>query len=226
MSRGTGLLIQQLREQRGLSVTGLGKLLGVNKSSVSKWESTGQVSIEHLYQLARYFRITVQELVDGKLHTEGNPDYFKRNYDLSIFNLDKLIEAKDEEQLVLFYQMCTRIKERFLKLIHLYANDKLRDSYLEEFLFLEEYVCVDNRVLPAFKRDLPSLLSRKVDKNHMDAVRQFLKNLHGMPKDVIAWEMEKLVYFRFDLKIEKAIELQSIELLKALLPLLNQTDDI
>lgn len=223
MSKETGLLIRELREKNNLSSTEFGKILNVNKSSISKWETTGQIGIESLYQIARYFRVTVQELLDGRLKTEGNPDYFKRNYDLSAFDLNRLIEEKDEEQLTLYYEMCLRVKNRFLKLIPLYAEDKLENTLIDEFKFLNEFVYIDNNVIPPFEYDHLALMNHKFDKNHMEAVRTFLQNLVGLPKDDLNWEMDKLVNFRFNLKIKEAIETQLIEPLKAIMPLLSQS---
>lgn len=223
MNKETGLLIRELREKNNISTTEFSKILNVNKSSISKWESTGQVGIENLYQIARYFRVTVQELLDGRLKTEGNPDYFKRNYDLKAFNLDQLIKDKNEEGLVLYYEMCLRVKNRFLKLIPLYAEGKLENTLIDEFKFLNEFVCIDNSVLPEYKYDTLSLMNKKFDKNHMEAVRFFINNLKGLPKEYISWEMNKLVDFRFDLKIKETIETQLLEPLKAIMPLLSQS---
>lgn len=223
MSKETGLLIRELREKNNLSSTEFGKILNVNKSSISKWESAGQVGIENLYQIARYFRVTVQELIDGRLKTEGNPDYFKRNYDLSSFDLNQLIEEKDEEQLVLYYEMCLRVKNRFLKLIPLYAEDKLENTLIDEFKFLNKYVHIDDSIIPHYEHDCLALINNKFDKNHMEAVYKFIQKLKGLPKEDINWEMDKLVNFSIDLKIKKAIETQLIEPLKAIMPLLNQS---
>ena len=223
MSKETGLLIRELREKNNLSTTEFGKIMNVNKSSVSKWETTGQVGIESLYQIARYFRITVQELLDGRLKTEGNPDYFKRNYDLSLFDLNELIKEKDEENLTAFYDMCLRVKNRFLKLIPLYAEDKLSNTLVDEYKFLEKFVYIDNSVIPSFKYDDLALMNHKFDRNHMEAVRMFLSNLKGLPEEDKEWELNKLVNFTFDLKINEAIETQLIEPLKAIMPLLSQS---
>lgn len=223
MSKETGLLIRELREKNNLSSTEFGKILNVNKSSISKWETTGQVGIESLYQIARYFRITVQELIDGRLKTEGNPDYFKRNYDLSSFDLNQLISGKVEEQLTLYYEMCLRVKNRFLTLIPLYAEDKLKNTLVDEFKFLSNFVYIDNSVIPHYEYDHLALMNSKFDKNHMEAVRIFIRNLKGLPKEDVNWEMDKLVNFSFDLKIKEAIETQLIEPLKAIMPLLSQS---
>ena len=224
MSKETGLLIRELRTKNNLSATEFGKIMNVNKSSVSKWETTGQVGIESLYQIARYFRITVQELLDGRLKAEENFDYFKRNYDLSLFDLNELINNKDEEKLAAFYEMCLRVKNRFLKLIPLYAEDKLSNTLVDEFKFLEKFVYIDNLVIPSFKCDRLSLMNQKFDRNHMEAVRLFLSNLEGLPKEDKEWELNKLVNFTFDLKIKEAIETQLVEPLKAIMPLLSQSE--
>ena len=223
MSKETGLLIRELREKNGLSSTEFGKIMNVNKSSVSKWETTGQVGIESLYQIARYFRVTVQELLDGRLKTEGNPDYFKRNYDLSLFDLDELIKNKDEEKLTTFYEMCLRVKNRFLKIIPPYAEDKLSNTLVDEFKFLNRFVYIDDSVIPSYEHDRLAFINRKFDKNHMGAVRQFLSKLKGFPEEDKEWELNKLINFSHKLKIKEAIETQLIEPLKAIMSLLSQS---
>ncbi len=50
---------------RGLSQEALSADLGVSQGLVNRWETTGQIRIQHLFDVAAYFGITAAELVGG-----------------------------------------------------------------------------------------------------------------------------------------------------------------
>lgn len=58
--------LQELRKQRGLTQEELAKSLFVSRTAVSKWESgRGYPSIESLKLIARFFSLTVDELISS-----------------------------------------------------------------------------------------------------------------------------------------------------------------
>lgn len=58
--------IQQLRKQRGLTQEQLAQALYVSRTAVSKWESgRGYPNIDSLKAIARFFDVTVDELLSG-----------------------------------------------------------------------------------------------------------------------------------------------------------------
>ena len=59
--------IQELRKQRGLTQEELAESLYVSRTAVSKWESgRGYPNIDSLKALARYFGVTIDELLSGE----------------------------------------------------------------------------------------------------------------------------------------------------------------
>ena len=58
--------LQELRKQRGLTQEELAEQLYVSRAAISKWESgRGYPNIDSLKQIARYFHVTIDELLSG-----------------------------------------------------------------------------------------------------------------------------------------------------------------
>lgn len=58
--------LQELRKNQGLTQEELAEALWVSRTAVSKWESgRGYPSIDSLKQLARFFHVTIDELLSG-----------------------------------------------------------------------------------------------------------------------------------------------------------------
>lgn len=56
--------LKELRTEQNLSTIGLGKILGVSHSTIVRWESGAIVpSIDHLYNIAKYFNVTSDYLI-------------------------------------------------------------------------------------------------------------------------------------------------------------------
>ena len=59
--------LQELRKQKGLTQEELAEILFVSRTAISKWESgRGYPSIESLKAIAKYFHVTVDELLSGE----------------------------------------------------------------------------------------------------------------------------------------------------------------
>ena len=59
--------LQELRKSRGLTQEELAEVLYVSRTAVSKWESgRGYPSIDSLKAIARYFAVTIDELLSGE----------------------------------------------------------------------------------------------------------------------------------------------------------------
>jgi len=59
--------LQQLRKQKGITQEELAEELFVSRTAVSKWESgRGYPNIESLKEIAKYFSVTVDELLSGE----------------------------------------------------------------------------------------------------------------------------------------------------------------
>ena len=89
--------IQELRKQKGLTQEELAELLFVSRTAVSKWESgRGYPNIESLKALAKFFGVTVDELLSGEelltIAQQDNAQNKKRICDL-VFGLFDLSVA-------------------------------------------------------------------------------------------------------------------------------------
>lgn len=59
--------LQELRKRRGLTQEALAEALFVSRTAVSKWESgRGYPSIDSLREIAKFFSVTVDELLSGE----------------------------------------------------------------------------------------------------------------------------------------------------------------
>lgn len=75
-----GNLISKLREEKGLSQSELGVLLGVTNKAVSKWENgRGYPDTSLLLTLAEVLGISVDELLRGELITSSKVNKFINN---------------------------------------------------------------------------------------------------------------------------------------------------
>lgn len=55
---------KELRKERNLSTTQLGKLLKVSSSTITRWENGNIIpSIEHLYNMSIFFGVTAGYLI-------------------------------------------------------------------------------------------------------------------------------------------------------------------
>ena len=58
--------LQELRKQRGLTQEELAQILYVSRTAISKWESgKGYPSIDSLKEIAKYFSVTIDELLSS-----------------------------------------------------------------------------------------------------------------------------------------------------------------
>ncbi len=58
--------LQELRKQKGLTQEELAEALWVSRTAISKWESgRGYPSIDSLKQIAKFFAVTIDELLSG-----------------------------------------------------------------------------------------------------------------------------------------------------------------
>ncbi len=59
----TGERIRNLRESHGLSQEGLGKILGVDRTTIVKWETGASRPTRSLKRLAHYFNVTTDYIL-------------------------------------------------------------------------------------------------------------------------------------------------------------------
>ena len=184
-------LIKRLRKESGLKASQFAEIMGVNKSSVSKWENNEIPSADHLYKIARHFQVTVDELLRGQLKTENlfNSDA----YDLSSFDIPKLIEKKNKEELLLYFDECNAIKKRYFEFLPKAAYQGLEGIELEEFRYIKKYFSHYHGI--KYDIDYQSIMSGGLDKNEMKAVKAFYERIKSLSKTEMIWELERTFVF-------------------------------
>ena len=129
-----GNLLYKLREMNNLTQDELAKELDVTKSAVSQWESgeTG-IKTEKLYQIAKYFNITIQELIKGKLDIEGDEEYFNRNFNLDDFGFFEEVNDSNYYEVFEYLTRCNNVVKRLMKLYPLFLHNKCTKKQHDEF---------------------------------------------------------------------------------------------
>ena len=216
-------LIKELREESGLTASEFAKVMGVSKSSVSRWESDETPGIENLYQIARYFRVSVDELLNGQRNEDSNFSLFVSKYDLSSYDVPKLIEDANVEELVTYFKKCQAIKARFLKLLPRAAYSGLANIDLEEYKYISQYIGINSNAVQ-YEWDFESRHAGKLDPNEMKAVREFYERIKDLSKQEKEWELEKIIYFRPQLFTDEVIGSKLFEPFNEMYKLLPQVD--
>lgn len=139
-----GNLLIKLRDLNNLTQEELAKALDVSKSAISQWESgeTG-IKTEKLYDIAKFFNITVKELIEGKLDIEGDEEYFARNFNLDEFETFHELNDSNYHEVFEYLTRCNNVVKRLMKLYPLYINNKCTQKQHDEFRRLFNYFNID-----------------------------------------------------------------------------------
>lgn len=138
-----GNLIIKLRENYGLTQQELAKEINVSKGAVCQWEQGAGIKTENLYDIAKFFNITVAELIDGQLVEEEDDDYFERNYNLDDFAYFKEVDDSNYEDLLEYLKRCKNVIKRFMYLYPLHKENKLTKKQNIEYHKMSHYFEVD-----------------------------------------------------------------------------------
>ncbi len=141
-----GNLIVELRDKCGLSQKEFAEEMGVSKGAVCQWEQGSGIKTENLYDIAKYFNITVSELINGQLNEEDD-DYFERNYNLDDFEFFDEINESNYNQLLEYLKRCKNVIKRFMTLYQLKEDNKLTNKQNNEYLRLSQYFKLDHEYL-------------------------------------------------------------------------------
>lgn len=80
-----GNFLYELRIQKGLSQSDLGKIMGVSNKAVSKWEmGVSKPRPDMLVTLSSFFGVTVDELLAGKRNEQNNQEYEERHSETAL----------------------------------------------------------------------------------------------------------------------------------------------
>ena len=217
-----GNFINGLRIERNLTLEQFGKYIGVTKPAVSQWVNGKGIKPEYLYSIARFFNITVDELIAGKRNDESNNDYIKRNYDLSLYEFDD--ENHDDKSGEIYFSHLNQIKNRFFDLLPKWASEELNSNSKEEFEFLKQYFDEDRNYISYLKYGQRQVWFRN-DKDIKDCIKNKLQTLESPTDEETKWELQKFYNVKKDyLKIDLVCNTQSNYLLKKLINVLNQVE--
>lgn len=212
-----GNLIRLLRNERSLTIDQLATYIGVSKPAISQWENGKGIKTEYLYSLARFFNITVDELVVGKRNGESNNDFIKRNYDLSIYDFN---ESKCDDKTGEEYLFCLKqIRNRFFALLKEWTLNELKDNAKEEFEFLKQYFEVDSNYLSYLNGHLVFF----GEKGIKETIKNRIESMPSCEEKEIDWELQKFYSLKQDfLKTNLICNTKSNYLLGKLLEVMIQ----
>lgn len=219
----TATLLKKLRNDYNYTIQKIANLLGVSKAAVSKWENGYDITTEHLYELSKLYNVSFSELYYGKLSSEDNDDYWRRNYDLSNFELEEDINAKNVDNLKQLFDHCNMVKNRFYKLLPKWAKEELNANELEEFKFIKQYFKFDINYY-AYVKYGPRHLAFAQDKEEKEFILETLEKIKNLDKDSYMWELTKLYNFTYDYKSDDICNSRSLKALEYMLSSFSQIE--
>lgn len=219
----TATLLKKLRNDYNYTIQKIANLLGVSKVAVSKWENGYDITTEHLYELSKLYNVSFSELYYGKLNSEGNDDYWRRNYDLSNFELEEDINTKNVDNLKNLFNHCNMVKNRFYKLLPKWAKEELNANELEEFKFIKQYFKFDINYY-AYVKYGPRHLAFAQDKEEKEFIVETIEKIKDLDKNSYMWELTKLYNFTYDYKSDDICNSRSLKALEYMLSSFSQIE--
>ena len=220
----TGSLLQKLRKDNNYTIQQIAHLLGVSKAAVSKWESGEYITTEHLYDLAKLYNVNFSELYYGKLNNETNNDYWRRNYDLSNFELEEDITSKNVDNLKSLFEHINMVKERFHKLLIRWAKNELNNNEIEEFDFIRHYFEFDTKYYAYIKYGPNHLSFAQDDKQQKEFVIETWEHIKDLDKKSRTWELRKLYNFTYNYKSDEICNSGNLKALEYMLSTFSQIE--
>lgn len=129
-----GKFLKQLREEKKLSQVNMSMALvgGYSDAAISKWETGNAVpNIQDLNNLAKYFGVTIDEILNGERNTSKKFEeiYFICDSNWAAhYDADKIYDIQKAQELL--------IEKRFKELLKMMVEDGLSASDDAEFDFL------------------------------------------------------------------------------------------
>lgn len=219
----TASLLKYLRNKYKFTIQRVASLLGVSKAAVSKWENGDDITTEHLYDLAKLYNVSFSELYNGKLNMEDNNDYWRRNYDLSNYELEDDINNKNVENLKSLFEHCNMVKFRFHKLLPRWAKDQLNSNELDEFKFIKKYFKFDAKYYAYIKYG-PGHISFADENTEKEFTREVLSATENFDKQSFEWELTKLFNFIYDYKSDDICKSGNLKALEYMLSTFSQIE--
>lgn len=219
----TASLLKQLRNNYSYTIQKIATLLGVSKAAVSKWENGEDITTEHLYDLSKIYNVSFSELYNGKLDSEDNGDYWRRNYDLSNFEIDDDITNKNVDNLKMLFDHCNMVKKRFFKLLPKWSNGELSNNELEEFKFIKQYFKFDINYYAYIKYG-PRHIAFANEDTEKEFINEVLTKINDLDEESFMWELTKLYNFTYDIKSDDICKSGNLKALEYMLSSFSQIE--
>ena len=223
MSNQTGNLLRKLRKDFNYTLQDVATLLGVSKAAVSKWENGDDITTDHLYDLSKLYGVCFSELYQGKLVNESNEQFWKRNYDLSNYELDE-INQKNVEDLKVLFDHIKSVKDEFYKLLPRWASDELNNDEIDEFNFIKQYFEFDERYYSYIKTGPGTISLTFGDDNKKLFINELYSKIKDLYKESYLWEISKIYNFKYDYKSNMICESRSLKALEYMLSSFSQIE--
>lgn len=218
-SINTANLLRELRQKFNYSCKDIAIIMGVSKAAVSKWEDGDYIRVEHLYELAKLYSVKFSELYNGRLDDEENESVWKRNYDLTNYEINGEINDKNMNQLKIYFEHCKMIKEKFFILLQKWASDEINDSEMKEFEFIKDnYYTFDVNYYYDFTRNIlqqtPIIYYPDIE---YEFVKDYYKIIESYSDEEKKWEIEKLYNFKNKKYIDEIFDCQNLKAVEYML---------
>lgn len=220
----TGKLIEQLRKEAKLTLQEVADRIGVSKSAVCQWEAGSGIKTEMLYEISKFFHVSVTELLSGELKSSQNIDIWKKNYDLSNYDFNDDISEANLEKLKELYFHCKIVQSQFFHMLPRWASNCLSDFEMERFHLLKSYFKFDYTY---YRFTNSSSKSWFLEEDEKSFIKKLILEYSSVSIEY-DWEIRKLYNFSFDIKKEKVLKSKSLKALKYLLDILPpvEKDDL
>lgn len=219
----TSSLIRELRLDHNYTMQKVANILGVSKAAVSKWENGDDIATEHLYELAKLYNVSFTELYNGKLNDEKDSDYWRRNYDLSNFQLDDQINNKNVDNLKSLFDHCNMVKRRFFELLPKWAKNELPKDALNEFDFIKKYFKFDAEYY-AYKKNISNQIVFVSKKEEKEFIKEIAYEIKDTDSNSYKWELSKLYDFSYDYKPDDICKSGNLKAIEYMVMSFNQVE--
>lgn len=220
----TGTLLKQLREETNYSLQDIANYLGVSKPAVSKWEHGDDIKTENLYALAKLYGVSFSELYEGKLKNELKVQYWKRNFDLSNYEIKDEINNKNIEKVKTLFEHITLVKKTFLSLLPKWSKGDLSKEELEEFEMIRQYFEFDNKYYGYIKEGHGYIGFAFDDNEKKEFIKLRLQEINSLSKEAEEWELQKIFDFTYDYKENLIRESRNLKALEYMLSSFSQIE--
>lgn len=220
-----GDLIIKLRTDFDITQDELAIAMGVSKPAVSQWEHGKGIKTNYIYDIAKFFDVTVDELCAGKLDSETNDAYLERNYNLSIYDFEGPITKANINKLERYYHHVKLIKNSFIELLPKWAKDELSEDEMKEFDILGKYFKFDSNYYSYLNGGRGYIGFSKFSNTEKQFVLEIVDKCATLSNDERKWELSKIYYFDCDSEKKKQNEVHDsmmAEALKIMLSTFNQ----